>query len=71
MPSFEQRVDDVRAVMEAINSTRAVLLGCSEGAPISMVFTATFPELVSHLVLFGSFARFSKCPRLFIQALTR
>ena len=62
MPSFEQRVDDVRAIMEAIKSTRAVLLGCSEGAPISMVFAATFPERVSHLVLFGSFARLSSAP---------
>jgi class 3 adenylate cyclase/pimeloyl-ACP methyl ester carboxylesterase len=62
MPSFEQRVDDVRAIMEAIESTRAVLLGCSEGAPISMVFAATFPERVSHLVLFGSFARLSSAP---------
>src|SRR5689334_6669437 len=59
MPSFEQRVDDVRAVMDAVGSTRAVLLGCSEGGPISIVFAATFPERVSHLVLFGSFARFS------------
>lgn len=62
MPSFEQRVDDVRAIMEAIESTRAVLLGCSEGGPISIVFAATFPERVSHLVLFGSFARFSSAP---------
>jgi class 3 adenylate cyclase/pimeloyl-ACP methyl ester carboxylesterase len=62
MPSFEQRVDDVRAVMEAVGSTRAVLLGCSEGGPISIVFAATFPERVSHLVLFGSFARFSSEP---------
>lgn len=59
MPSFEQRIDDVRAIMEAIGSRRAALLGCSEGGPISIVFAATFPELVSHLVLFGSFARFS------------
>ena len=59
MPSFEQRVDDVRAIMEAIGSKRAVLLGCSKGGPISIMFAATFPESVSHLVLFGSFARFS------------
>ncbi|QIG92787.1 adenylate/guanylate cyclase domain-containing protein [Bradyrhizobium sp. 6(2017)] len=62
MPSFEQRVDDLRAVMEAVGSRRAVLLGCSEGGPISMVFAATFPERVSQLVLFGSFARFSSAP---------
>jgi pimeloyl-ACP methyl ester carboxylesterase len=61
VPSFEQRVDDVRAI-EAVESTRAVLLGCSEGGSIGMVFAATFPERVSHLVLFGSFARFSSAP---------
>jgi class 3 adenylate cyclase len=62
MPSFEQRVDDIRAIMEAIGSKRAALLSCSEGGPISIVFAATFPESVSHLVLFGSFARFSSAP---------
>lgn len=62
MPSFEQRIDDVRAVMDAIGSKRAVLLGCSEGGSISIVFAATFPDRVSHLVLFGAFARFSSAP---------
>jgi class 3 adenylate cyclase len=62
MPSFEQRVDDVRSVMNAVGSARAVLLGCSEGGPISIMFAASFPERVSHLVLFGSFARFSSAP---------
>jgi pimeloyl-ACP methyl ester carboxylesterase len=63
IPSFEQRVDDLRAVMEAVGSRRgAVLLGCSEGGPIGIMFAATFPERVSHLVLFGSFARFSSAP---------
>ena len=59
MPSFEQRVDDIAAVMSAIGSRRAVVLGCSEGAPISVMFAATYPERVSHLILFGSFARFT------------
>ena len=58
MPSFEQRVDDVRTILDAIGSRRAVLLGCSEGGPISMMFAATYPARVSHLVLFGSLARF-------------
>jgi class 3 adenylate cyclase/pimeloyl-ACP methyl ester carboxylesterase len=62
MPSFEQRVDDVGAIMDAIGSRRAVLLGCSEGGPISMMFTATYPQRVSHLVLFGSVARFVSAP---------
>jgi pimeloyl-ACP methyl ester carboxylesterase len=62
MPSFEQRVDDVRAVMDAIGSRRAVLLGCSEGSTISIVFAATYPGRVSHLALFGGFARFCSAP---------
>ncbi|MCS3763152.1 adenylate/guanylate cyclase domain-containing protein [Bradyrhizobium centrosematis] len=61
-PSFEQRVDDIQAVMEAIDSKRAVILGCSEGGPISMAFAASFPERVSHLVLFGSYARLTCAP---------
>jgi class 3 adenylate cyclase/pimeloyl-ACP methyl ester carboxylesterase len=59
MPSFEQRVDEIGSVMEAAGSTRAALIGTSEGAPISMMFAATYPERVSHLVLFGCFARFT------------
>jgi pimeloyl-ACP methyl ester carboxylesterase len=62
MPSFEQRVDDIRAIMDAVGSRRAVLLGCSEGGPISIMFAATYPKRVSHLVLFGTFARFASAP---------
>lgn len=56
-PSLEQRMDDVRAVMDEIGSQRAVLLGFSEGCPMSALFAATYPERVSHLLLFGGFAR--------------
>lgn len=59
MPSLEQRIDDIRAVMDAVGSTRAVMLGCSEGAPISVLFAATYPESISHLILYGGFARFT------------
>jgi len=58
MPTFEQRVDDIAAVIAASGSKRAVLLSCSEGGPISTMFAATYPERVSHLILFGTFARF-------------
>jgi class 3 adenylate cyclase/pimeloyl-ACP methyl ester carboxylesterase len=57
--SFEQRMDDVRAVMDEIGSKRAVLLGFSEGSPMSALFAATYPERVSHLILFGGFACFT------------
>src|ERR1700689_3049511 len=56
-PSLEQKVDDVRAIMEDIGSRRAVLLGFSEGAPMSAFFAAANPERVSQLILFGGFAK--------------
>lgn len=56
-PSLEQRMDDVRAIMDEIGSRRAILLGFSEGCPMSALFTATYPDRVSHLILFGGFAR--------------
>ena len=43
-PSLEQRMDDVRAVMDHIGSKRAVLLGFSEGSAMSVLFAATYPE---------------------------
>ncbi len=56
-PSLEQRMDDVRAVMEAAGSRRAAVIGFSEGCAMSALFAATWPELVSHLVLVGGFTR--------------
>ena len=56
-PSLEQRMDDVRAIMDDIGSHRAVLMGISEGAAMSALFAATYPERVSQLILFGGFAR--------------
>jgi pimeloyl-ACP methyl ester carboxylesterase len=55
-PSLEQRMDDVRAILETVGSQRAALLGFSEGCPMSVLFAATYPERVSHLVLTGGFA---------------
>ena len=57
VPSLEQRMDDVRAIMDEIGSRRTVLLGFSEGCPMSALFAATYPERVSHLILIGGFAR--------------
>lgn len=56
-PPLEQRMDDVRAVMDDIGSQRAALFGFSEGGPMSLLFAATYPERVSKLVLFGSFPK--------------
>jgi pimeloyl-ACP methyl ester carboxylesterase len=55
-PSLEQRMDDVRAVMDEIGSQRAVIVGFSEGAAMSVLFAATYPERVVQLILFGGFA---------------
>ena len=61
-PTLEERMDDVRAVMEAAGSERAVLLGVSEGVPMSVLFGATHPELVTALVLYGGMARSTWAP---------
>lgn len=55
VPSLEERMDDVRAVMDAVGSQRTVLMGMSEGCPMSVLFAATHPDRVSHLVLAGGF----------------
>jgi pimeloyl-ACP methyl ester carboxylesterase/DNA-binding CsgD family transcriptional regulator len=58
LPSLETRMDDVRAVMDAAGSGKAALLGASEGAPMSMLFAATYPERTRALVLYGGYAHF-------------
>ena len=57
MPSLEVRMDDVRAVMDAARSERAVLFGISEGGAMCMLFAATYPERCTGLILAGSYAR--------------
>jgi pimeloyl-ACP methyl ester carboxylesterase/class 3 adenylate cyclase len=59
---LETRMDDVRAVMDAVGSSRAALVGTSEGGPMSALFAATFPERVAALVLYGSLPRFAWAP---------
>ena len=58
LPGLETRMDDVRAVMDAAGSGRAVLLGASEGAPMSLLFAATYPSRVRALVLYGGYSHF-------------
>jgi pimeloyl-ACP methyl ester carboxylesterase len=57
LPTLEQRLDDVRAVMEAAGSERAVLMGVSEGGPLCSLFAATYPDRTQALVMIGSYAR--------------
>ena len=59
---LEERMEDVQAVMRAAGSERAVLFGYSEGAPMSILFAATYPERVSSLILGSAFARWFPAP---------
>jgi pimeloyl-ACP methyl ester carboxylesterase len=57
LPTLEQRMDDVRAVMDAVGSQEAALFGASEGGPMCALFAATYPERVRALAMYGSYAR--------------
>jgi len=57
LPTLEQRMDDVRAVMDAAGSDRAALFGHSEGGSMSILFAATYPQRSIALALYGSFAK--------------
>jgi class 3 adenylate cyclase len=58
LPSLEERMDDVRAVMDAVDSKKAALFGISEGGAMSMLFAATYPERTQALILYGTYANF-------------
>jgi pimeloyl-ACP methyl ester carboxylesterase len=57
LPTLEQRMDDVRAVMDAAGSRRAAVFGASEGGSMSLLFAATYPDRTTALVTFGIFAK--------------
>src|SRR4029450_358315 len=54
---LDERIDDIRAVLDAAKSERTFLFGISEGGPMAMLFAATYPEPVAGLILFGPYAR--------------
>ena len=58
VPTLEERMDDVRAVMDAVGSRQAALFGISEGGAMSMLFAATYPERTRSLVLYGAYGHF-------------
>ncbi len=62
LPDLETRMDDVRAVMDAVGSERAVVYGVSEGGPMSVLFAATYPDRTAALVLYGTAARDAWAP---------
>ena len=57
LPTLEVRMDDLRAVMDAVGSERAFLFGHSEGGNMCVLFAATFPERVGGMILTGSYAK--------------
>ena len=62
LPTLEERMDDVRAVMDAAGSKRAALVGVSEGGPMSVLFAATYPDRTLTMVLVATFARIAWAP---------
>jgi len=57
LPTLEKRMEDVHAVMDAVGSKQAVLVGVSEGGPMCSLFAATYPERTLGLVMFGTYAK--------------
>jgi class 3 adenylate cyclase/pimeloyl-ACP methyl ester carboxylesterase len=60
IPDLETRMDDIRAVMDAVGSKRAAIMGFSEGGPMAMLFAATYPERTAALILYGTLPTFHK-----------
>jgi len=58
LPTLEERMDDVRAVLDAVDSKRTALFGISEGGAMSILFAATSPERTQALVLYGAYGHF-------------
>lgn len=59
-PEMSQRVDDIRAVLDAVGSQQASIFGISEGGPLSIVFADEHPTRVPALVIYGSYARWMR-----------
>jgi pimeloyl-ACP methyl ester carboxylesterase len=57
LPTLEDRMDDVRAVLDAVGSERAALFGYSEGGPMCALFAATYPERTTALIMYGAYAK--------------
>lgn len=59
-PPIDERMDDLRAVIDAAEVEYPALIGVSEGGPMSLLFAATYPQRVRSLVLVGTAARFTR-----------
>ncbi len=61
-PTLEERTDDLRAVMKAVGSERAAIFGISEGGSMALLFAASHPEMVTHVITFGAYAKSCSAP---------
>jgi pimeloyl-ACP methyl ester carboxylesterase len=59
LPDLDERIDDIRAAMDAAGMERAAMVGMSEGGPVAALFAATYPQRCRALILYGAFAQFS------------
>lgn len=59
LPGMDERMDDVRAVMDAVGLERAFIMGISEGGSLAALFAATYPQRCQGLIMYGAFARFT------------
>jgi pimeloyl-ACP methyl ester carboxylesterase len=64
LPTLEQRIEDIRTVLDTVGSERAAIFGVSEGGNMSLLFAATYPERTVALVTFGIFASESGVPTI-------
>src|SRR2546428_937021 len=62
IPTLEERIDDIRAVMDAAQSARAHIFGVSEGGSMACLFAATYPERTRSLILYGTRPRWTRAP---------
>ncbi len=61
LSDLDQWVDDLRHVVDAVGEPRVALLGVSQGGPVAIAYAVRYPERVSHLVLYGTYARGMAC----------
>ncbi len=69
LPAMDQRMDDVRAVMDAVGFERAAVFGISEGGSLAALFAAHHPDRCEALIVYGAFARFSVIPDEVIEGM--
>ena len=60
--TLEERIDDMRAVLDSAQSSRAIIFGLSEGGTMGILFAATYPDRTAGLVVYGSSARWTRAP---------